>query len=144
MGALLYGGNIAGVILGSPGRTEAFYFLAQVLKVPVLIDLNTSLLALSSLIIALVSIPRVFANLYLKLNITDYLRRSDYYRVRFTTFILLVALQIALLVITLVSIGRQPDYSSKNKYLYEYLVPVTIAYGCATILTIPIDAYWTI
>jgi hypothetical protein len=63
---------------------------------------------------------------------------------RFGTFLILVALQITLLVITLVSIGRQPDFSSKNQFLFTYLIPMTIVYGCAAVITIPLDAYWTI
>jgi hypothetical protein len=64
--AVLYGANMAGVILGFAGGTEAFYFAAQVFKIPVLLDLNTSLLAISSLVISLVLIPRFFGYLYVK------------------------------------------------------------------------------
>ena len=106
LGAILYAANIAGVTLGFTGGTEAFYFAAQVHKVPILIDLNTSLLAISSLVISLVVIPRIFGFLYVKGSPEDYLRRGDYYRIRFSTFLILVALQISLLVITLVTIGR--------------------------------------
>jgi hypothetical protein len=144
LGALLYGANIAGVILGFQGGTMAFYYATQVLKVPIMLDLNTTLLAVSSLVIAVVSIPRIFAYLYLKADPLDYLRRGDYYRVRFVTYILLVILQVTLLVITLVSIGRQPDFSPKNTFLFSYLVPMTIAYGSVAVITIPLDAYWTI
>ena len=144
LGAILYGANIAGVILGFQGGTMALYFATQVMKVPIMLDLNTTLLAVSSLVIAVVSIPRIFAYLYLKADPLDYLRRGDYYRVRFVTFIFLVILQVTLLVITLVTIGRQPDFSSQNTFLFNYLVPMTIVYGSVAVITIPLDAYWTI
>ena len=65
-GMSLYVCNILGFILGYAGQGQGLYFSTVVNKIPILLDLNTIVLAVSSLIISMVSIPRFFAYIFVK------------------------------------------------------------------------------
>jgi hypothetical protein len=61
-----------------------------------LYSMNTITILYSTLILALVSIPRFFAYLYVHDVKTDYFRRHGYYIVRATTCALLILIQLAM------------------------------------------------
>lgn len=65
-GMTLYIGNILGIVLGNSGSSAGLYLSTVINKTPVIVDLNTIVLLVSSLIISLVSIPRFFGFLFVK------------------------------------------------------------------------------
>lgn len=108
--------------------------------------MNTIILLYSSLIIALVSIPRLFACLFVKEEPLEYHRRHGYYLVRATTCGLLIVIQaiaFTALVYFLVKCLTDPSYS-ESALLNERILPLLIAYGLALFASIALDAYWTV
>lgn len=98
VGAFLYVINMIGVIYGlysssSFGGPNGFYLMAST-RYPIVTDLNAIVLAHSSLIIALVSIPRLFSFWHIKDEPEELFRRQPYFVVRAVTCVLLISLQI--------------------------------------------------
>ncbi len=145
-GMTLYIGNILGLVFGNSGSSAGLYLDTVINKTPVIVDLNTIVLLISSFIISFVSIPRFFGFLFVKERPLEYHRRNNYYWIRAVTCGLLIANQIVLFITLIVCIGKQiQNFKGTNDTLmYQKLVPMTVVYGSTLVITIILDAYWTI
>ena len=63
-GMTLYIGNILGLVFGNSGSSTGLYLETVINKTPVIVDLNTIVLLISSFIISFVSIPRFFGFIF--------------------------------------------------------------------------------
>lgn len=144
IGMVLYAGNIAGVMLALSKSTEQLY-LEVAAKENYLSDMNSIVLIHSSLILAMVIIPRLFSYLYVHEKKQDYLRRHSYYLVRANTSAFLIMIQLVIVVALIYFLVKQlTDPSGTDSMLYERIIPLLAAYGTALVVTIAVDPYWTV
>ena len=155
LGLLLYSSNILGIILGFEGGSVSYYYATVVAKVPVIVDLNTMVLLASSLILSLVSIPRIMVYVFLRLGKglpENLYRRTAYLWVRALSSFVLISLQIALFVALLVFLIQDINLmntdgntsSPESILLYNKLIPMTVIYGVSLMISIILDIYWTL
>ena len=148
VGVLLYAGNLAGVILGFEGGAQGFY-LASLVDIPFVTTLNNIIVLHSSLIIAAVSIPRMFSFWFIKDAPTEYYRRQAYFIIRAVTCALLLAGQIAAFTAMIYYVvqyyrGGQQLLDEDKSLLNKRLIPFITVYGIALFGSIALDSYWVV
>lgn len=92
VGAAFYLVNMAALVFSFSGGYTGYYQAGDINGYSKYKDLNTLILAISSLIVSTVTIPRLFAYLFVKEQPLEYYRRNAYFLIRAVTCGLLIVL----------------------------------------------------